>query len=71
MPDPVTREFADWVVREFTRFQAWNCDQDKQRVEDEKRWRKSEVKLAIIWWAAAAAVVIIGFLLTVFGWVLG
>ncbi len=49
------RDFKDGVVREFARFQDWNC-------ELEGRIRKVEVKVAIMWllWAGIWTVFGIG-----------
>lgn len=67
MADP---SFRSLVIRELDRIQSWNCDQDTAHDALAKRLRKAETRLAIIWWACGAAVVVIGFLLTILGWVL-
>jgi hypothetical protein len=56
MADPVTRDFADGVVREFDRFQKWNEDL-------EKRQRSSEIKIAIMWFLWCAVGTGLGWLI--------
>ncbi len=56
-PNAPTRDFADGVLRELSRMQEWNDDQ-------ERRIRKLELKMAVVWFVGSVVVVVGGWVVS-------